>query len=135
MPQIALSQIINLGILEDTTLDLRRTDSLLVFMQPNCPDSIKIRDMLGACNFTRENNCNVTFVNVLDNGKRMSESFDTSHDVYPSYSSSFYEKLSDDDHTGTLLPKVYKQSLGGEVSGCYYRNHGINGLKSIQFDQ
>ena len=129
---IKLSEL-PLSIDKSSVLDLYSTDSLLVFMQPRCPDSKRFRDMLSEAKFTKENNCDVKFVNVYGGGELMSSSFVGQGRKYPDFTSEFYRMLSNDDNTGTVLPKIYKKSLGGVVKGCYYRNHGESGINKVNF--
>ena len=132
---IKLSEILKLKIDPSEVLDLYRTDSVLVLMQPSCPDSIRFRDMLSNAKFTKENGCDVKFVNVRGGGEMMSSSFVGQGRKYPDFTSEFYNVLSDKDHVSTVLPKIYKKSLGGIVQGCYYRNHGKSGINKVNFIQ
>ena len=132
---IKLSEILKLGIDPSEVLDLYQTDSVLVLMQPSCPDSRAFRDMLSNAKFTKENECNVKFVNVYGGGEMMSSSFVGQGRKYPDFTSEFYNVLSDKDHVSTVLPKIYKKSLGGIVQGCYYRNHGKSGINKVNFIQ
>lgn len=129
---IKLSEL-PLSIDKSSVLDLYSTDSLLVFMQPRCPDSKRFRDMLSEAKFTKENNCDVKFVNVYGGGQLMSSSFVSQGRKYPDFTSEFYRMLSKEDNTSTVLPKIYKKSLGGVVKGCYYRNHGESGINKVNF--
>ena len=131
---IKLSEL-PLSIDKSTVLDLYSTDSLLVFMQPRCPDSQKFRDMLSDAKFTKENNCDVKFVNVYGGGELMSSAFVGQGRKYPDFTSEFYRMLSKEDNTSTVLPKIYKKTLGGVVYGCYYRNHGKSGINKVNFIQ
>ncbi len=115
---------------EQTRLDLSPSDQLVVFMQPRCPDSKKMRDWLRDINFTAENG-RVSYVNVKDGGKLMTTLFKPSgKGVYPSYDAALYRLM--DLEFGDVLPKLFRLSVGGQLDPVlYYTNHG-HGLSEIR---
>lgn len=113
---------------EQRVLRLHAGDNLLVFMMPSCPDSKAIRDMLRAVGFTAENG-RVTYVDVTNGGRLMSTAFSVFDDVYRSFDANVYRLL--EDKFGSVLPKIFRISVGGLVDPImYYRHHG-SGLREI----
>ena len=130
LPSLKSLQACSIMNSEQTLLDLRPSDSVVVFMQPRCPDSKKMRDWLRAVDFTVENG-RVSYVNVHANGKLMTTAFEPAgKGSYPSYDADLYRAMN--DKFGTVLPKLFRLSVGGKVDPVlYYTNHG-DGLKEIR---
>lgn len=123
------SSLIDFGIKSTDTLEVRPSDTLLVMMQPRCPDSKALRDKLRSVSFTSENG-RVYYVNAHGNGELMTTAFGSAgKGSYPSYDAEVYSKIN--KRVGSVLPKVYKCSVGGTVDGVYYMNHGA-GLKEVR---
>ena len=110
-------------------LQLYPTDELIVFMQPRCPDSKAVRDMLRALDFTAENG-RVAYVNVHAKGRLMTTAFqDAGKGSYPSYDSDTYAAMN--KKFGDVLPKLFRVGLGGKLDPTlYFKNHS-KGLKEI----
>ena len=113
-----------------SSLELRPSDELIVFMQPRCPDSKKVRDWLRALDFTAENG-RVSYVNAHASGLLMTTAFKPAgKGKYPSYDSDTYRAMN--DKFGDVLPKLFRLRLGGKLDPVlYYTNHG-DGLKEIK---
>ena len=110
-------------------LDLHAGDHLVVMMQPLCPDSQKMRDMLRAVDFTAENG-KVVYVNVHGGGELMSTAFSPSGGVYASYDAAVYGEMK--NKFGSVLPKVFRLSVGGKLDPMLYYTHHGTGLKEVR---
>jgi len=130
LPSLKSLQACSLMSSEQTRLDLRPSDQLIVFMQPRCPDSKKMRDWLHAIDFTTENG-RVRYVNVHASGKLMTTAFEPAgKGIYPSYDVDLYRAMN--VKFGTVLPKLFRLSVGGQLDPVvYYTNHG-HGLSEIR---
>lgn len=118
---------------EVKSVPLARGDTILVFMQPNCPDSIGLSRQImerSASDALFSSACSVVYVNAMDNGRIMTDRFQDTDMMYPSFTSSAYEKLADGR---TVMPKVY--IIGKDkVDGVYYQHHG-EGFESFELDE
>lgn len=129
LPSLKALQSCSLMPSEQSVLDLHASDQLIVMMQPYCPDSQKMRDMLRAIDFTAENG-KVVYVNVHGGGELMSTAFSPSGGVYRSYSEKSYGQMK--KSFGSVLPKVFRVSVGGKLDPVLYYTHHGTGLKEIR---
>ena len=115
---------------DQRVLEVSASDTLLVFMQPSCPDSKKVRDWLRAIDCTSENG-RVVYANVHAGGKLLTTAFASSgKGCYPSFDAALYRAMN--DKFGTVLPKVFRLSIGQQLDPLvYYTNHGT-GLSEIR---
>ena len=130
LPSLKSLQACSLMSSDQTRLDLHPSDQLIVFMRPECPDSIAVRDWLRDVNFTAENG-RVTYVNVRSAGALMTTLFKPSgKGIYPSYDAELYRLM--DNTFGDVLPKLFRLSVGGQLDPLlYYKNHQ-HGLSEIR---
>ena len=129
LPSLKALQACALMNSKQSVLDVYASDRLVVMMQPYCPDSKKMRDMLRAIDFTAENG-KVVYVNVHGGGELMSTAFSPSGGVYASYDAAVYGEMK--KNFGTVLPKVFRVSVGGKLDPVlYYTHHGM-GLKEVR---
>ena len=113
---------------EQRVLRLHAGDSLIVFMMDLCPDSQEVRDMLRAVGFTAENG-RVKYVDVRQGGRMRSTEFSSLGDVYPSFNEDNYASMKKE--FGTVLPKIFRVSVGGQVDPTWYYRHHKTGLEKI----
>ena len=130
LPPLKSLQACSIMNSEQTRLDLRPSDQLIVFMRRTCPDSKDVRDWLRDVNFTAENG-RVTYADVTKGGELMTTLFKTSgKGKYPSFTVKDYRAM--DFKFGDVLPKLFRLSVGGKLDPVlYYTNHG-HGLKEIR---
>ena len=118
---------------DQTRLDLHPSDQLIVFMRPECPDSIAVRDWLRDVNFTAENG-RVTYVNVRSAGALMTTLFKPSgKGIYPSYDAELYRLM--DNTFGDVLPKLFRLSVGSKLDPVFYYKNHQHGLSEIRLLQ
>ena len=130
----SLSRLQGLRELQEVErVPLNRGDTILVFMQPHCPDSIGLSRQImerSASDASFSNACSVVYVNAMDKGRILTERFQDTKMMYPSFRSSEYEKLADGL---TVMPKVY--IIGKDkVRGVYYQHHG-EGFQSFELNE
>ena len=113
---------------EQRVLRLHAGDTLIVFMMDICPDSQEVRDMLRAVGFTAENG-RVKFVDVKEGGRLRSTEFSPLRDVYASFNADDYALMKKE--FGTVLPKIFRVSVGGLVDPTWYYRHHETGLEEI----
>ena len=130
LPSLKSLQACSIMNSEQTRLDLRLSDQLIVFMRRTCPDSRDVRDWLRDVNFTAENG-RVTYADVTKGGELMTTLFKPSgKGKYPSFTVKDYRAM--DFKFGDVLPKLFRLSVGGKLDPVlYYTNHG-HGLKEIR---
>ena len=117
LPSLDTLQSCALMASKQASLELYPSDHLIVMMQPYCPDSQKMRDMLRAIDFTAENG-KVVYVNVHGGGQLMSTAFSASGGVYASFDADSYGKIK--KKFGSVLPKVFRVSVGGKLDPMLY---------------
>lgn len=119
---------------EVKTVPLKRGDTLLVFMQPHCPDSIELSRQImerSASDALFSSSCSVVYVNAMDDGRILTDRFQDTEMMYPMFRSSDYAKLADGR---TVMPKVYIIGKDSSVDGVYYQHHG-EGFESFDLDE
>lgn len=105
---------------DHSSLELFNSDSLIVFVSRSCPDSLRLRTWLSEKGYgTKRTWSSVAFVQAAD-GVLLTSSFNLTDNKYPNFSVPVYEQFCEGIN---VLPKVYKVSVGGKVSGAFHAHH------------